>query len=292
MKRTLGQKAFQTLDVIFMLAIILSIVLPICNIISLSVSSVEAIRSGTVSFYPKGFRLDAYREIMHSALFGRSLVNTVLVTVVGTVLGVIVCLLTSYALTKDFLGKKIISYYFVLTMYFGGGLIPTYLVMTNLLHLRNTYAVLVLPGIVSMFYIIVMRSQIEAMPKVIFEAAHIDGANEFQTLFRVLFPMIVPTIAAIGMFMALGFWNSWSNVMIYSNKQDYWTLQYYLRAVVLERMVKQNSTMMQAGMREVDIPDENFRMAAIVLTAGPIVLIYPFVQKYFVKGIITGAVKE
>lgn len=146
--------------------------------------------------------------------------------------------------------------------------------------------------LVSMFYIIVMRSQIEAMPKTVFEAAHIDGANEFQTVFRVVLPMIMPTIAAISMFFALNFWNSWFNVMVYTNKDEYWTLQYFLRAVVLERMISQYSTKMMVGMREVEIPEENFRMAAIVLTAGPIVLIYPFVQKYFVKGIITGAVKE
>lgn len=292
MKRSKSQYAFQVFDIVFMVLIMATIIVPILNILSLSVSSADAIRSGSVTFYPKGFSLDAYKDIIGNRLFASSVYNTVFTTVVGTVLAVIVTLLVAYALTKDFVGKKFITYYFVLTMYFGGGLIPTYLVVSNLLHMRNTYSVLIFPSLVSMFYIIVMRSQIEAMPKTVFEAAHIDGANEFQTVFRVVLPMIMPTIAAISMFFALNFWNSWFNVMVYTNKDEYWTLQYFLRAVVLERMISQYSTKMMVGMREVEIPEENFRMAAIVLTAGPIVLIYPFVQKYFVKGIITGAVKE
>ena len=270
MKRSKSQYAFQVFDIVFMVLIMATIIVPILNILSLSVSSADAIRSGSVTFYPKGFSLDAYKDIIGNRLFASSVYNTVFTTVVGTVLAVTVTLLVAYALTKDFVGKKFITYYFVLTMYFGGGLIPTYLVVSNLLHMRNTYSVLIFPSLVSMFYIIVMRSQIEAMPKTVFEAAHIDGANEFQTVFRVVLPMIMPTIAAISMFFALNFWNSWFNVMVYTNKDEYWTLQYFLRAVVLERMISQYSTKMMVGMREVEIPEENFRMAAIVLTAGPI----------------------
>ena len=292
MKKSVGQYVFQALDVIFILLLICSIVFPIMNIISLSVSGADAIRAGSVTIYPKGFSLEAYKDILGNSLFSRSVVNTVIITVVGTICSLVVNLMAAYALTKDFLGKKFITYFFVLTMYFDGGLIPTYLVVAKLLNLRNTYIVLIVLGIVSMFYIIVMRSQIESMPQSVFEAAYIDGANEFQTVFTIVLPMIMATIAAVGMFIALGYWNSWYNVMLYTDQEKYWSLQYFLRAVVLERMISQYRTTMMVGMREVAIPEENFRMACIILTAGPIVLIYPFIQKYFVKGIITGAVKE
>ena len=284
--KTAGSRIFDVFNYVFLGLIGVVMVFPIAFVVVGSFSA-----TGMIGGF-NSFSLDAYKDIIGNRLFASSVYNTVFTTVVGTVLAVTVTLLVAYALTKDFVGKKFITYYFVLTMYFGGGLIPTYLVVSNLLHMRNTYSVLIFPSLVSMFYIIVMRSQIEAMPKTVFEAAHIDGANEFQTVFRVVLPMIMPTIAAISMFFALNFWNSWFNVMVYTNKDEYWTLQYFLRAVVLERMISQYSTKMMVGMREVEIPEENFRMAAIVLTAGPIVLIYPFVQKYFVKGIITGAVKE
>ena len=176
-------------------------------------------------------------------------------------------------------------------MYFSGGLIPSYIIYTNVYHLRNTYWVLFLPSLVSVFYIIVMRSQIEAMPAEVFEASYIDGANEFQTVFRIVMPMITPTIAAISMFFALNFWNMWFPVMVYTDKRKFWTFQYFLRVVVFDKFFSQYNTLSAGYQVEALIPEENYRAAAIVLVAAPIVAIYPFVQKYFVKGIISGAVK-
>ena len=270
MKRTLGEKVFQYFDAIIMLCILAIIIFPFMNIISLSVSSREAILTNSVSLWPKGFNLAAYGKILGSMLFLRSLVNTIGITVIGTFLAVMLTLMVSYALTKDFLGKKFVTYYFLITMYFSGGLIPTYLVVAKYLNLRNTYLALILPYLISVFYIIVMRSQIENIPSSIFDAAYID--------------------AAISMFFALGKWNSWFPVMIYTDYDKFWTLQYYLRIVVFSKFLEaKNST--ELILEEAQIPEENFRMAAIVLVALPIVSIYPFVQKYFVKGIISGAVK-
>jgi len=290
MKRTLGEKVFQYFDAIIMLCILAIIIFPFMNIISLSVSSREAILTNSVSLWPKGFNLAAYGKILGSMLFLRSLVNTIGITVIGTFLAVMLTLMVSYALTKDFLGKKFVTYYFLITMYFSGGLIPTYLVVAKYLNLRNTYLALILPYLISVFYIIVMRSQIENIPSSIFDAAYIDGANEYQTVFQIVLPTIAPTIAAISMFFALGKWNSWFPVMIYTDYDKFWTLQYYLRIVVFSKFLEaKNST--ELILEEAQIPEENFRMAAIVLVALPIVSIYPFVQKYFVKGIISGAVK-
>ena len=273
-----------------MLLIMIVIIFPILNIMSVSVSDADAIRRNAVSFYPIGFNTDAYADILDNPAFTQSLVNTVFTTIVGTFISILMTLIVSYCMSREFPGKKIYTYFLVFTMYFSGGLIPTYITYTKYLHLRNTYAVLILPAIVNVFYIIVMRSQIEALPQSIFEAAYIDGASEIKTAFFITLPMISPTIAAISMFFALGFWNSWYNVMVYEDFQTHWTLQYFLRVVVFEKFLIAESENTQF-MIEDTIPAENFRMAAIVLTAAPIVAIYPFVQKYFVKGIIAGSVK-
>ena len=291
MHKTRGEKAFQIVDIILMAIILAVVIFPILNVLSLSVSSREAILNNEVTIYPIGFNFDAYIDVMENSQFNRSLINNVGLTIVGTFLAVLVTLMVSFALTKDFLGKKIINYYFILTMYFSGGLVPTYIIVATVLDLRNTYWVLILPSLVSVFYIIVMRSQIETMPTEVFEASYIDGANEFQTVFLVVLPMISPTIAAIAMFFALSFWNMWYNVMIYIDYDKHWTLQYFLRVVVFEKFLSQySSTSLTVEFDEM-IPEENFRNAAVVMVAAPIVAIYPFVQKYFVKGIISGAVK-
>ena len=291
MKKSTGDHVFHVINILFMVMITAVVLFPVLNVISLSVSDISAINSRSVSFYPKGFQLGAYKDILKNQDFLTALINTVWITVVGTVLAIIVTLMVSYAMTKEFVGKKFFTYYFVLTMYFSGGLIPSYMIFTNIYHLRNTYWVLFLPSLVSVFYIIVMRSQIEAMPSEVFEASYIDGANEFQTVFRVVMPMISPTIAAISMFFALNFWNMWFSVMVYTDKSKFWTFQYFLRVAVFDKFFSQYNTLAVGYEVEALIPEENYRAAAIVLVAAPIVAIYPFVQKYFVKGIISGAVK-
>jgi len=291
MKKTRGELIFQYFDIFLMCLLMVVIVFPVLNVISISVSNADAIINNRVTFYPIGFNTDAYVEIFDNATFMRSLINTIIVTVAGTFLSILMTLLVSYAMSREFPGKKIYTYFLVFTMYFGGGLIPTYIVFTRFLHLRNTYWVLFLPSIVNVFYIIVMRSQIEAMPQSVFEAAYIDGASELKVAFLITLPMISPTIAAISMFFALGYWNSWFNVMVYQDHDNMWTLQYFLRAVVFSKFMENSDLNTIATADATSIPAENIRMAAIVMTAAPIVAIYPFVQKYFVKGIIAGSVK-
>lgn len=289
MKRTRGEIIFQYVDIIILIIIAAIIILPFMNIISLSLSDRDAILSRNVYLFPKGINLGAYKIIIKNMLFIRALINTVGLTIVGTFLAIILTLMVAYSLTKDFLGKRFVTYFFVITMYFSGGLIPTYLVVTKYLNLRNSYLALILPALINVFYIIVMRSQIDNIPESIVDAAYIDGAGEFRSLFSIVIPLITPTIAAISMFFALAKWNSWFPVMVYTDTKDKWTLQYYLRIVIFSNLLKVEDVTFVPEERQ--IPEENFRMAAIILVALPIVSIYPFVQKYFVKGIISGAVK-
>lgn len=292
MRRTRGEFAFQTIDVAVMVLLLAVIIFPYLNIIALSVSDLQSIINRKVTLWPRGLSLDAYGKILGNPSFIRAMVNTIGITVVGAFGGVFFSLMIAYAFTRDFLGKKLITYLFVLTMYFSGGLIPTYIVYTNLLHLRNTFVPLVAPAMISMFHIIVIRSQIDALPPSISDAGRIDGCGEYQMVFRIVAPMITPTIAAISMFKALSYWNSWFECMVYTEFKNFWTLQYFLRVVVFDNFLRPQDETSGTVIIEKMIPPENFRMAAIILVAAPIIMIYPFVQKYFVAGILTGSVKE
>lgn len=292
-KRNLGEKIFQAVNIFIMILIMTTIIFPLLHIFSVSVSDKIAVTTLQVGLLPKGFNLLAYRKILSNPLFQRSLINTVGITIVGTFLSIIVITMLAYAMSKKyFFGKKIITYYLVLTMYFSGGLIPTYLVVTNLLKLNNSYLAYILPSLVNVFYVIVVRSQLEAVPPDLIDSGYIDGANEFRLLISIILPIIAPTIAAVSMFLALGRWNMWFPVLLYSTRNDMWTLQYYLRNIVFEKMLALTtlSTIGESIDAEV-IPPQNYQMASIILVALPIVAIYPFIQKYFVKGILVGSVK-
>ncbi len=292
MKKSRQEIAFQVTDVIIMILVLLTIVLPFMHIFSVSVSSDEAVTALSVGLLPKGFNVAAYKEILGQSVFLRSFANTVLVTIVTTAGSIFINFMAAYAFSKEFFAKRVITYFFVFTMYFGGGLIPTFILMTNWLHLTNNYLAFILPSLVNVFYIIIMRSQIESIPPSLGEAAVIDGATEFQVMTKIILPTMTATIAAICMFVALGMWNMWYPVMLYSNRREYWSLQYFLRIVVFEKSMDYQTEGL-AGISEAEtFNPQNYQMAAIILVALPVVAIYPFIQKYFVKGILVGSVKE
>ena len=295
MKKSTGRIVFEIFNYSFLIFFSLLIILPFMHIVSVSLSSKEAITKLSVTIWPKGWEFFAYGAILKDRIFIRSFFNTVVLTLIITILNLIIDVMSAYAFSKEFYGKKVFNYYFIITMYFSGGLIPFYLLMTNYLHLYDSFLALIFPALVNVFYIIVIRTQIQAIPQSIIEAAIIDGANEGQTLARIVIPSIVPTLAAIGMFIALGAWNSWFGVMIFINDNTKWTLQYYLRKILVDKLL--TASLSDAGqklleMGVTEVMPENYQMAAIILVAMPIVCIYPFVQKYFVKGILVGSVKE
>jgi putative aldouronate transport system permease protein len=295
MVKSKGRLTFEIINYLLIILFCLTIVLPFMHIIAVSLSEERALVEMSVSFWPKGFDTRAYKSILQDEIFLKSFINTIFIAGTVTLLGLIVNVMAAYGFSKEFFGKKFFNYYFILTMYFSGGLIPLYLLMTRYLKLKDSFLALILPALVSVYYIIVIRSQIETIPKSLIEAATIDGATEMQTLFKIVMPTIVPTLAAIGMFIALGSWNSWFNVMVYIDDNKKWTLQYYLRKIVLEKTLTSGMSEAAQKMAElgtVDVRPENYQNAAIILVALPIICIYPFVQKYFVKGILVGSVKE
>ena len=293
MRVSLGRKLFNAANYTFLILFLLSIIVPFMHIISVSISDSREVTGMNVTVFPKGFNFGAYQEILQTKVFKQSLLNTVYVTAATTFFGLLFSVMAAYALTKQFFGKKVINYIYLITMYFTGGLIPTYLLVSKYMGLRNTLLALILPNLILFFYIIILRSQIQEVPDSLLESARIDGANEFQVLFHVVIPSISATLAAVGMFIALGAWNSWFNVMVFNDSRDMWMLQYYLRLIITDKSLTQGVDAQRidqtAGMMQ--LTPEQFQMAAVILVALPIVFIYPFVQKYFASGLLVGAVK-
>lgn len=270
-----------------------AIILPFMHIVSMSISSKQAISLMEVGIFPKGANFYAYRVVISENIFLSSLLNSVFYTLVITFFALIFNTMAAYSFSKEFFAKNIITYIFIIPMYFSGGLIPLFLLITRYLKWYNNYLAILVPAMCNVFYIIIMRSQIELIPQSLIEAAKIDGAKESRVLFSIVIPSITPTIAAISMFTALGAWNSWFPIMIYTNKPHFWNMQYYLRTIVFDKSILQSSSSFdRSNMMGHDIAPQNIQMAAIVLVTLPIVMVYPFVQKYFVKGMLLGAVKE
>lgn len=266
----------------------ISILVPFLNSIAISLSSNDAFTSGLVGIWPVDFQVDAYHKIMVNSTFVRSFINTVALTAINTFLGVAISLCAAYALAhKLFVGRRTAFTYILITMFFSGGLIPTYLLVRGI-GLGNTYWALILPGLVSPFQIIIYRNMIAQLPKEIIESAEIDGAGEFSMLFRIVLPLVLPMTMAFVIFSAVAHWNSWFDVLLYIKDKSMWTLQYQLRELLVTALLQDDPTKSQVVQQEVP---ENLKMAALMVTILPIIAVYPFVQKYFIHGQFVGAVK-
>lgn len=269
----------------------LSILLPFFNAISISLSSYQEVVQGHIGIWPKGFNIDGYKKLTGNLSFIRSLSNTVMLTVVNTVLVIGFSISAAFALAHKYLvGRKLIFNYILLTMFFNGGLIPTYLVVTQL-GLLNTYWALILPAVCNVFYVIVFKNVIDQLHKEIMESAEMDGAGEFTVLVRIIFPMVLPMAAAFTVFSAVAYWNEWFNVLIYIRDKELWTLQYHLRDILVDSSSASKLSQEAMIKGQERIHPENIKMAALMLTILPIIAIYPFVQKYFIHGQLVGAVK-
>ena len=217
--------------------------------------------------------------------------NTIGVTGIGTCMSVLLCTLTGYVLSrKDFPYRNQFSFFFFFTTLFHGGLVPWYIICTRYLHLKNSYLGLILPLMFSVWNMIIAKSFISGIPDAIVESAKIDGANDLTIYLRLVMPLSKPLIATLGLFSALAYWNDWYNCMLYVTNENMFTLQYYL-----QRMLGSAQAMKlvaeKSGIALPSVPLEGMKMAMTIIATGPIVLLYPFVQRYFVKGLTIGAVK-
>jgi len=269
-------------------------VLPMIMIISGSFSNEELVLLNGYSILPQGFSLDAYKALFRNAnTILTTYKNTILITAIGTAFGLFITAMTAYVLQRsDFAWRNIFSYLFYFTTLFSGGLVPWYLLMTKL-GMRNSLYSMILPNMLSVFNILVMRNFMKSIPDAISESARIDGANDFVIFVRLILPLSKASLATIGLFLALQYWNEWYNCMLFVQNQSKFSLQYYLynmlnSSIMMKQLMSQGDSSMFSKMT---LPNETVKLAMTVIATGPIVLAYPFVQRYFVKGITIGAVK-
>jgi len=244
------------------------------------------------NLWPRVFSLTSYDIIFKTPgyILG-SYIVTVSMTAVGTTVGLFLVAMTGYALTRpDFAFRNVIMFYIYFTMLFQGGLVPYYMLVKNTLRLSDNYLAELLPMLMSPWLVMLMRNFAKSIPFSLTESAKVDGANDFYIFIRVILPMLKPALATIGLFLALGYWNEWYNANLFLTNAPYQPLQMFLYNVVNKSNTIRNSSLL-ASIPAQDVPLETMKMATAVVATGPIVLAYPFVQRYFIKGITIGAVK-
>ena len=279
---------FQIILTIFFILIILAVLLPILNIIATSFSGRDAIAMGKVGLVPVDFSTAAYKMVFKDKSMIRSLLFSTILMIVKTIVSMLLTILAAYPLSKkDLPGGKAIMLMITITMYFSAGMIPNYLLVKQL-HLINTFWVLVLPGAITAFNLIILRSFFMSINPSLFDAAHIDGCSEMQTLRLVAIPLSKAAILTLSLFYAVSRWNSVSDIILYVQNPKFYTLQYKLKLM----MDTINIPYDEKDEVTREIIAENFKAACIVFTMIPVLILYPFVQKYFREGIMIGGVKE
>ena len=266
--------------------------LPFILVVSGSFTSEEAIHKYGYSFIPKVVSTRAYEIIFKAPeKILDAYVISIAVTCIGTLLGLFITSMTAYVLqSKGFKYRDRFAFFFYFTTLFSGGLVPFYILMVRYLQLKNSIVALIIPNLLAAFYILIMRNFMKSIPDSIAESAKIDGAGEFRIFTQLMLPLIGPALASIGLFIALGYWNDWAAAMLYIDNPRMYPLQYLLYKMVNSVNFAVTATA-SAGVPMPEMPQQSIKLAMTVVSIGPIVLLYPFVQKYFVKGITLGSVK-
>ncbi|MDF2652981.1 MAG: transporter permease [Paenibacillus sp.] len=291
-KISLGEKLFSVFNYVFFILLGLTTIFPFLNLIAKSLSGEEAVVSGKVTLLPVDLQFGTYRYVIENSMFLNAFKVSVTVTIVGTALALFMTTLAAYPLSKPRLrGRKWFILMYIFTMLFSGGLIPTYLLMQNL-HLLNTLPVLFLPAMVSVYNMLIIKSYFESLPDELEESAKLDGASNLTILWRIILPLSMPVLATIALFFAVHFWNDYVTSLIYINSADLKPLQLYLK----ELFVSSSDVFLRTGQEvnvdaAMNVSPQAIQAASIILATLPILLIYPFLQKYFVKGVLVGSVK-
>jgi len=290
--RSLGDRIADAVMTGILVLLTLAVLFPFYNMLLVSVARYADIISTPLYLFPKAIDLQNYRMAVLYPYFVNSVGVSLFVTVVGTGLSLLVTTMGAYALSrKDLPFRKFLFYFIVVTMYFGGGLIPWYLVMKALGFVDSVW-VMIVPPLVNTFYLILMRNYFETIPEDLEASAKIDGANDVQILFRIMIPLAAPIIATIALFYAVARWNDWWLAMIFIQTPSKVPLTLILRRMVVDATIDLGNAMMNA-MRDahIQVHSRSLQMATVTLTTIPILLVYPFLQKYFTKGIMLGAIK-
>lgn len=297
-RRSHSEMWFDICLYLFMIAVAIITLYPFLNVLAVALNDATDSVRGGIHIWPRKFTLENFKAVFRNPLLLTAFQNSVLRTVIGTGLGVFCCAMVAYTLSRrDFAARRFISVSFALTLYISGGLIPFYILMRDL-HLLNTFQIYILPGLVSPWIIFVVRSYMDGLPYSLQESAKMDGANDFLIFYRIMIPLSLPVLATVALFIAVGQWNSWfDNFLFNGSKDSLTTLQYELMKILKNTSVSS----LQDGYRLAEqanqeqftrVSPQSIRMAITIVATLPILVVYPFLQKYFIQGLTLGAVKS
>lgn len=286
-----GERIFDLLNVSFMVLMIAVTLYPVYHVLMSSLSNSNRLIAHTgLMLVPQEFTLAAYRMVFENPNIMSGYRNTLIVVVCGTVINMVLTSMGAYALSrKRVFWTRPVMLYIVFTMFFSGGLIPNYLLINNWLHMGNSLLALMIPGAISTWNLIIMRTSFASIPEGLIESAKIDGAQDFTILFRIVVPLSMPVIAVMILFYGVQHWNSWFPAMIYLRDRGLFPLQLILREILIQNSTQQ--LLSSASMEDVEAVGESIKYATIIVATLPVLFIYPFLQKYFVKGVMIGSLK-
>ena len=287
---------FKVFNIVIVTLLCLTIILPFLNIFALSLNDGTDAQRGGIYFFPREFSFENYIEVFKQSTILNALGISLFRTIVGTIISVLLTAMAAYALkSKTLPGRKSITFFIFFTMLFSGGIVPYYLVLTEL-NLTNTIWVYIIPSLYSVWNILIMRTFFQAIPDSIEEAARIDGCSEFQIFLKIIMPMSKPVIATIGLFNAVAHWNDWFSGSFYVRDAGLKPLATLLQEMLTRQAAMADALLRNSGayaaLEKVTVTGDSLKMATIILVVLPIIMIYPFVQKYFVKGVNIGSMKE
>jgi len=283
-------KILSVINIILLCLVGFTMIYPFWEILVKSFMTDKDIISSDSFWWPKSFQFEGYKTIFEDETykFGRAFLNSVFVTVCVTIYQLAITTLSAYALSKKHMpGRGFLNFFFIFTMYFGGGLIPYYLVIRDL-NLLNTIWVLIIPSFISVYNVLIMRSFFANFPQELYEASKIDGASEFQVFLKVVLPLSKAILATIALFIAVGTWNNWFTTMLYVQNPDYRPMAYTLQVIIEKSRGANTDAGVGVGL---EVIGESVQYAAIIVSTVPILIVYPFLQKHFTKGVMIGSIK-
>lgn len=292
MQNSTSDKVFSFFNYFFLAIILLLILYPLYFVVSASFSNPTYILTGEMWLWPKGFNLDAYKKVFENEDIVNGFINTLKYTTFGTLINVIMTIMAAYPLSrKDFYGRNVIMAIFVFTMFFSGGLIPTYLLIRDL-GMINTFWVMVIPNAVAVWNIIIMRTFFQTtIPLELQESAQIDGCGNIRILINIVLPLSLPVIAVMVLFYAVGHWNSYFNALIYLSDKEKFPLQLVLREILIKGEMDEMIKATSESFLKQQLSVEGLKYAALIVSNLPMMILYPFLQRYFVKGFMVGSIK-
>ncbi|MDH6428392.1 carbohydrate ABC transporter permease [Paenibacillus sp. FSL R5-0887] len=289
MRRSAGERIFDCINVLLLLGIMAVSIYPLLYVLNSSVSDPnELLRSRSLMLLPEGFQLEAYKAVFQNSKIYSGYLNTLFYVTVGTIVNLLMTSIAAYSLSRsDLFGRKTLMKLITFTMFFGGGMIPTFLLIQNLGMVDTRWA-MIIPGAISTFYFLIMKTSFEGIPISLIESAKLDGANDILILFRIVLPLSKSILAVMTLYYAVDHWNDYVAPMLYLRSQDLYPIQIVMRDI----LISSSTESMGAGVDTGFAIGENIKYATIIISTLPIMLVYPFIQKYFVQGALIGAVKQ